>query len=75
MFRNLFILIIIIAAIWIIRSLLNSSRISRKQPALSKDMVQCEQCKTYIPEDDVIVMDNKNFCSQQHMQDWSNRNK
>lgn len=72
MFRNLFILIAIIAAIWIIRSLINSSRSSSKQPALEKDMVQCEQCKTYIPEDDAIVMNNKNFCSQQHLQDWSN---
>ncbi|MDH5735048.1 MAG: PP0621 family protein, partial [Gammaproteobacteria bacterium] len=72
MFRNLFILIAIIAAAWIIKSLLNKPRPDSKHPPLSKNMLQCEHCKTYLPEDEAIRVNNKVFCNQQHLQEWQN---
>ncbi len=33
-------------------------------------MVQCEQCKTYLPKDEAIIRDGRAFCGQQHLQDW-----
>lgn len=69
--RNLFILIAIVIAIWIIRTLINKPAANKTRTTdKGKDMVQCNQCKTYLPIDDAINLNGKNFCSQQHLEDW-----
>ena len=71
MLRNLVLIIAIAAVFWIIRGFIGRARISgQKQSTKSKDMVQCEHCKTFLPKDDAIVMDSKFFCGQQHLEDW-----
>ena len=70
MFRNLFLLIAVIAIFWIVKSLIKRPRIKSQNHTPSKDMVQCEHCKAYLPKYDAIVMDNKTFCNQQHLNDW-----
>ncbi|MDH5765720.1 MAG: PP0621 family protein [Gammaproteobacteria bacterium] len=69
--RNLFILIIILLAIWILRILIKKSSTAQKQTSTdSKKMVQCKYCKVYLPLDDAIKTRNTYFCSQQHLEDW-----
>ncbi len=71
MLRNLFLIIAIAVIIWIVRGFIRRSQITKQHTISSKDMVQCVQCKTYIPKDDAISSNGKNFCSQQHLNDWN----
>ena len=71
MFKNLFLIAAIAALIWIISGLIRRAQLEKKTTSESRDMVQCEQCKTYLPKHDAIVSNNKSFCSQQHLNDWN----
>lgn len=74
MFRNLFLLIAIGLIIWIIQGFIRRSKLSPpRTEARSKDMVQCEQCKSYLPKDDAVSMNGQHFCNPQHLQDWNNK--
>ena len=71
MFRNLILLIAIIVAVWLIRRLIITTKTSHTKTIDSKDMVQCEHCKIYVPREDAINLNEKSFCSQQHLEDWN----
>ncbi|MFW2374315.1 MAG: PP0621 family protein [Gammaproteobacteria bacterium] len=71
MFKNLFLIVAIAALFWIIKGFIRRAQLEKKPGRQTRDMVQCEQCKTYLPKDDAIVSNNKNFCSQQHLNDWN----
>lgn len=58
------------ALIWFVRRLFMQQKSEPEKISESKDMVQCEQCKTYLPKDDAVVLDDKLFCSQQHLDEW-----
>lgn len=74
MFRNLVIILAIVAIAWIVSGMLRRARPGRKNtPGKGKDMVQCEQCGTYLPGDDAINMNGRFFCGQQHLQDWKDK--
>ncbi|MCW9012714.1 MAG: PP0621 family protein [Gammaproteobacteria bacterium] len=75
MFRNLFLIAAILLVVWIIRGFIRRSQLTgaANKPRKNKDMVQCEQCKTYLPKDDAIVNNDKTFCSQQHLNDWNHK--
>lgn len=71
MFKSLLVIFFVILVLWAGRGLM--LRMQNKpaiKPAKNKDMVQCQQCKTYIPGDDAITLGDKNFCSTQHLEDW-----
>jgi uncharacterized protein len=70
MFRNLFLLVAVIAIFWIVKGFIRRANNKPQTKISSKDMVQCEHCNAYLPKDDAIVMDNKAFCNQQHLNDW-----
>lgn len=74
MFRSVLVIILVIAILWIARVLLQRIQ-PRTEPRRSqtKDMVQCEQCRTYIPGDDAITKDGHYFCSRQHLEEWKHR--
>jgi len=72
MFRSLLIIIFVALVLWAIRSLM--VRASNKTPAAkpeNKNMVQCLQCKTYIPSEDAIIKGEQCFCCTQHQEDWN----
>ncbi|HEY9050343.1 MAG TPA: PP0621 family protein [Gammaproteobacteria bacterium] len=71
MFRYLLLIIAVVIIIWIVRGFISRSQLNKPNSVRSKDMVQCEQCKTYIPKDDAINSNGKLFCSQQHLNDWN----
>ena len=73
MFRNLFLIIAVGLIIWIVQGFLRRSKMSNKPKISSKDMVQCAQCKTYLPSEDSISMQDKYFCSTQHLEDWKQK--
>ena len=71
MFRNLIIIIAVVALIWIVRGFIRRGQLEKKPPSGNgKDMVQCEQCQTYLPRDDAIEQNDHFFCGQKHLQEW-----
>lgn len=72
MFRNLIIIIAIVVLVWIVRNMLRRNQVSGSSasPRISKDMVQCEQCQTYLPKDDAISNNGHYFCGEKHLQAW-----
>ena len=75
MFRNLFLLIAILLVVWIVRGFIRRSKLNSTQKTTNKDkdMVQCEQCKTYLPKDDAISSDKLFFCGKEHLLEWKEK--
>jgi len=73
MFRNLFLLIAVIAVFWIIKGMIRRSVKRPPQNTRIKDMVQCVLCQSYLAKDDAIIVNGKTFCSQQHLKDWEEK--
>jgi len=73
MFRNLFLVIAIGLIFWIVKGFIRRNKISSKPRISSRDMVRCEQCKTYLPTEDSVSMQGKFFCSTQHLEDWNQK--
>jgi hypothetical protein len=76
MFRNLIILIAIVALVWIVRGIIRRNQL--KEPGAprqqkNQDMVQCALCQTYVPKDEAQQYDDHFFCGTAHLQDWKNR--
>ncbi len=71
MFKNLILIAAIVILFWVVKGFIRRVQLEKKPSSKSRDMVQCEQCKAYLPKDDAIVSDNKTFCSQQHLNDWN----
>ena len=79
MFRSLLIIIVVALALWAFRSIaLRSKSPTTKNTQRNTDdhhehkaMVQCAECKTYIPVEDALSQAGKHFCSTQHLQDWN----
>jgi len=74
MFKSLLIIIFVALILWAARSftmrLKNTPTISQNKPN-DKNMLQCAQCKMYIPSEDAIIKGDKSFCSSQHLEDWN----
>lgn len=73
MFRNLLLLVAILIIFWIVKGMIRRSTQSPAQKAITKDMVQCELCQSYLPKDDAIIENGKTFCSQQHLKNWEEK--
>lgn len=74
MFRNLILIIAVVALVWIARGFIRRAQLSQKKSVQQGgDMVQCEQCQTFLPKDDALQLDGRFFCGQQHLEDWKHR--
>lgn len=79
MFRSLLIIIVVALVLWAFRSIALRSKLpAKKSTRQSVDdhgnhtaMVQCAECKTYIPAEDAVSQSGKHFCSTRHLQDWN----
>lgn len=79
MFRSLLIIIVVALALWAFRSIALRSKLpTKKSTQRNADdnnqhttMVQCAECKTYIPAEDAVSQSGKHFCSTKHLQDWN----
>ena len=64
----------IAALIWIVRGFIRRGQLTHKKSSgLSKDMVQCQHCQTYLPKDEAIQQDGHFFCGQPHLQAWKHK--
>jgi len=71
MFRNLILIIAVAALIWIVRGFVQRSQLPpKKSTSASRDMVQCEQCQTFLPKDDALQQDGRYFCGRPHLEEW-----
>ena len=73
MFRNLLLLIAVIALFWIVKGMIRRSRSQEPKNMTVKDIVQCELCQSYLPKDEAIVNNGKIFCNPQHLKEWQNK--
>ncbi len=80
MFRSVLVIILVIALLWIARIVLQRLKAlpgdqtnTRKTP-VEQDTVKCQQCHTYVPRHDAIRQGEHHFCSQQHLEDWTQSN-
>lgn len=74
MFRNLILIIAVVALAWIVRGFIRRSQAIDKKPASKgQDMVQCAHCKTYLPKNEAISRDSQYFCNHQHLEQWEKR--
>ena len=79
MFRSLLIIIVVALALWAFRSIALRSKLPTKKNKQRKAddhnehtaMVQCAECKTYIPAEDAVNQAGRHFCSTKHLQDWN----
>ena len=75
MFRSLIFVIAIGLVIWLVSRMLknklgNNSTSRSQNPKEIKNIVQCHQCKAFIPEDRVVREGGQTFCSQKHLEEW-----
>ncbi len=38
--------------------------IKQKDEKQDKDLIMCDKCKTFVPEDEIIKIDGKNICKE-----------
>jgi uncharacterized protein len=71
MFRNLILIVAVVALVWIARGFIRRAQLSQKKSMKeSRDMVQCEQCQTFLPKDDAVQQDDHFFCGRPHLEEW-----
>lgn len=71
---RILLIVALIGTIYLIIMKLFSFRESDKTPSKISKMVACEFCGVYIPEDEVVVEDLRNFCCTEHMTMWLKNN-
>ena len=72
MFRNLVIIVLLGLLVWLINRIFlkPKRRKSKPAPMIEKNMVQCEQCGVFLPEQQAVVQHGHRFCSRKHVEDW-----
>jgi len=76
MFRNLIFIVAIGIVVWLVSRMIKSKsqQISSKTRQVKnneiKNIVQCQICQAFVPEDKAIIENNHTFCSQQHLEQW-----
>jgi len=78
MFRSLIFIIAIGIVVWLVsRMISNKSRQIGKNKQHKdqeiKNIVQCQVCQAFVPEDKAINENGKIFCSQQHLEQWKDQ--
>lgn len=74
MFRNLILLIVIGLVIWLLSQFFKKKpRSQAQQNPKIKNIVQCQQCEVYIPEDQAVKHNGRYFCTQQHLEEWTDK--
>lgn len=71
--RILMIVVLLGAICFIIMKFL-SFRVSGSTPSKLSKMVACEHCGVYIPKDEVVADNLKNFCCEEHRKTWLKNN-
>jgi len=59
---KLILFIIIIIAIYYL--FFKEKPLPEKKEKENKDLIMCEKCKTFVPEDEIIKINNKNICKE-----------
>ncbi len=72
-------ILLLLAAIYLVFAILKRlatgpRRVTVKKPGKVDKMVQCEQCGTYIPENEAVTANGKHYCCAQHQRDAQEKN-
>lgn len=57
-------LIFTIVIIWAIYYFFFKEKKPLKKESENKDLIMCDKCKTFVPEDEIIKIDGKNICKE-----------
>ena len=68
LFRLLFLLAIIMAAIWLWRRIAASTRRSDDSSAAPAPMVRCAHCGVHVPRARALAQGDSWYCSQAHLE-------
>ena len=68
LFRLLFWIAIIAAALWLWRRLTRPRTEERNTSAAATPMVRCEHCGTHVPREHGLAKGEQWFCSQTHLE-------
>ncbi|MBU3056203.1 PP0621 family protein [Pseudomonas indica] len=68
LFRLLFWIAIIAAAVWLWRRINRPRPAHRDSPAADKPMVRCAQCGVHLPREHALNRGERWYCSQAHLE-------
>ncbi|MFV3090633.1 PP0621 family protein [Pseudomonas sp. GW6] len=68
LFRLLFWVAVIFAAIWIWRRFISKAKPTRPTEGAAAPMVRCENCGVHIPKTQALSQDQRWYCSQKHLE-------
>ena len=71
---RILLIVALLGAICFIIMRLFKLRESNNTPSKISKMVACEYCGVYIPKDDAVITDLKNFCCKEHREIWIKNN-
>ena len=74
LFRLLFWIAIIFAAIWVWRRYISAPKRPRQPPREDEPapMVRCAHCGVHIPQTEALTQDQRWYCSQKHLEQGQN---
>lgn len=65
--RILLLFLAVITIFWLVKRLFLNSPKSTSSNTNSESLVECDTCKTHIPQSDAIEKDGKYFCCNEHV--------
>lgn len=71
LFRLLFWIALICAAVWIWRRYISAPKRPRqapREPEAAAPMVRCAQCGVHVPQSEALNQDQRWFCSRAHLE-------
>ena len=68
LFRLLFFIALIVAAIWIWRRLSAPRPEKRPHSGQSAPMVRCAQCDSHLPQSEALSSEGRWYCSRDHLE-------
>jgi len=71
LFRLLFWIALIAAAVWLWRRLSRPTRAAPQQENPAHPMVRCAHCGIHVPREDALTQDNRWYCSRAHLEQGS----
>jgi uncharacterized protein len=71
MFRLLFWIAVIAAAVWLWRRLHRPTRPTPKPDTSAAPMVRCAHCGVHVPREHALLADQRWYCSQAHLEQGS----
>lgn len=68
LFRLLFLIAIVVLAVWVWRRFIAEPRRNRPRENAAAPMVRCAHCGVHVPKAQALSQDQRWYCSQAHLE-------